>query len=534
MADPYEDLVASLSNRYGLRIGHINVNGLKSKLSEISLLIHSAKLDILAITESHLSDKIPDTEINIEGYFLSRKDRDDGRKGGGTMIYYRESLNVLEHNMQCDFESCWLNILYSNQQLLLGCIYRSPNNNKFLTSFEKILNNICLRRKNILLLGDFNIDINDTNSAQTTKLRDIIYSHRLFNMIHDPTRITMTTSSTIDLILSSANSSGFNVTMSGTYDPGISDHHLIYAVTNIHRQKNLTKTITSHKIKNIEQLKHDFELVPWHILEIFDDVDDVQHLWYSLYAEILKDHTKTVKLKKRAKNKPWINKEIRKELNKRYKLLLDAKRTKNPDTWNAYKAQRNHCKRLLQASEANYWKETFGKTDSSKSFWKAVNMFQGKSKTSNTIGTITVDNVHFTESIDKANALNKHFSTIGENSQASSTNDDSHIYRVTPIAPDLHLDERTFEKAFNSAIKVGKAPGPDKIKPADMKAIGPISSGLYKVIKFSIEKNKFPTEWKTGKVTCLHKKGSKSNCNNPCSPGYHSEAQGGGEGDRNR
>ena len=47
-----------------------------------------------------------------------------------------------------------------------------------------------------------------------------------------------------------------------------------------------------------------------------------------------------------------------------------------------------------------------------------------------------------------------------------------------------------------------------------MKAIGPISAGLYKVIKCSIEKKKFPTDWKTGKVTCLYKKGSKSNCNN--------------------
>ena len=150
---------------------------------------------------------------------------------------------------------------------------------------------------------------------QTQHKLQNFYSHKLFNIIHNSTGITMTTSSTFDLILSSANSSGFNFTMSGTYDPGISNHHLIYAVTNIHRQKNLTKTITSHKIENIEQLKHDFELVPWHILEIFDDVDDVQHLWYSLYAEILKDHTKTVKLKKRAKNKPWINKEIRKELN---------------------------------------------------------------------------------------------------------------------------------------------------------------------------------------------------------------------------
>jgi len=88
MAYAYEDLVESLSNHNGLCIGHLNVNGLKSKLSEISLLLHSANLDILAITETHLSDNVPDTEINIEGYCLIRNDRDDGRRGGGTMFYY--------------------------------------------------------------------------------------------------------------------------------------------------------------------------------------------------------------------------------------------------------------------------------------------------------------------------------------------------------------------------------------------------------------------------------------------------------------
>lgn len=75
-------------------------------------------------------------------------------------------------------------------------------------------------------------------------------------MVRDPTRVTMsmTTSSTADLIITSANSSGFNVTSSGKHDPGISDHHLIYAVTDIHWQKRKPKTDITHKIENIEQL----------------------------------------------------------------------------------------------------------------------------------------------------------------------------------------------------------------------------------------------------------------------------------------
>jgi len=157
----YDDLVDKLSLQTGLRFGHLNVNGLKSKLTEITLMVCTIKLDVLAITETHLSNEITDVEINIEGYNILRSDRKDGRKGGGTLIYYNKDINAVESNCCCyDFESTWLDILFNNQRILIGCICRPPNNNKFLTNFEKALDIICYKRKNILLLGDFNIDYN--------------------------------------------------------------------------------------------------------------------------------------------------------------------------------------------------------------------------------------------------------------------------------------------------------------------------------------------------------------------------------------
>ena len=48
VADQYSDL-NNLTNQQGLKIWHINVNGLRQKLDEISLLLNTVKLDILAI-----------------------------------------------------------------------------------------------------------------------------------------------------------------------------------------------------------------------------------------------------------------------------------------------------------------------------------------------------------------------------------------------------------------------------------------------------------------------------------------------------
>ena len=189
-------------------------------------------------------------------------------------------------------------------------------------------------------------------------------------------------------------------------------------------------------------------------------------------------------------------------------MLRKAKKTKNPDNWRDYKTQRNGCKRLLMKAESMYWKDQFETSNSPKMFWKTVNSYHGKAIRSN-IGPIVKNNIEYITDADKANTLNIHFAKIGcELHSENLIDDNSQIYRVTPIAPNLKLDYHQFEKAFND-IKIGKANGQDNIKSDYLKQFGPANSGLYNVIKRSIQQGKFPTKWKVGKVTCLHNKGSK-------------------------
>ena len=47
----------------GIKLCHINVRGLLRKLTEVTLLARDSKLDILAVTESHLDKSISDDTI---------------------------------------------------------------------------------------------------------------------------------------------------------------------------------------------------------------------------------------------------------------------------------------------------------------------------------------------------------------------------------------------------------------------------------------------------------------------------------------
>ena len=116
--------------------------------------------------------KIAITEIAITGYKTARCDRKDGRKGGGTVIYYAGHLDAFERqdiNVNNHLEAAWIDVMVASQRLLVASIYRPPDNTKFLNLFSSTMDRIWMKRTNIILLGDFNFNLlpkaQDTSSS---------------------------------------------------------------------------------------------------------------------------------------------------------------------------------------------------------------------------------------------------------------------------------------------------------------------------------------------------------------------------------
>lgn len=423
--------------------------------------------------------------------------------------------NVLAANIKSNnIESSWLDLLIKNQRILIGCIYRQPTDNKFITNFDQLMDSICMKRKNLILIGDFNYDLSnqlDNLSNQARNFRNILYMHNLVNIIEKPTRVTDVSSTTIDLIITSQNPVGPKITKSGTHSPGISDHDLIYTVLELAKPRRTPTLIKKRKCLNERELLNTFENFPWQVLNVFDDVNDTLYFWEKSYHEICNMYIKESTLKIRSQSKPWINTEIRKNLNKRFKLLLKARKTAKPSTeWKKYREQRNLCTNLIRKAESNYWQEKFSNTNSVKSFWKIVAEYQGK-KTHKQIGTLLdSSNNPITHDTNKANLLNAYYSTVGEKMQSIEIDkSNKQIYRITPTCSTIDLSYSLYKRAFSTAIKPEKAPGSDCISPKLLKSVGP-ECGLYSVIKQSISQGCFPDSWKIGKVTCIYKKGSHS------------------------
>jgi predicted ATPase len=65
------------------------------KVDELSIYANSQNLHLIGIAETWLNESIDNSEINIDGYTLYRKDRADVKagRGGGVVLYVHNSLN---------------------------------------------------------------------------------------------------------------------------------------------------------------------------------------------------------------------------------------------------------------------------------------------------------------------------------------------------------------------------------------------------------------------------------------------------------
>ena len=82
-------------NIKSLKVANINISGLFYKLHEIKLLLQETRLDVPAITETHLHKHIENDQLEIEGYGIARKGRQNSENNwGGCLIYLAEDLDA--------------------------------------------------------------------------------------------------------------------------------------------------------------------------------------------------------------------------------------------------------------------------------------------------------------------------------------------------------------------------------------------------------------------------------------------------------
>ena len=487
-------------------------------------------IHILALNETKLAPDYPKELTNVAGYQQERLDRTCN--GGGVSIYIRDSI---KYKPRPDVPADDLEIICieveppKSKSFLVLAWYRPPSDP--VASFdklEKVLSYLDKEGKEIILLGDTNCDLPTKQAEQPidndTKHMTGLYELFSFKqLVEEPTRVTLTTSSIIDHV---ATTCARNIVEAGVHKVTLSDHYMVYCIRKFNGAvEKGHKMIKTRKMKNFdkEAFLADVSGICWE--QMFSETDDINALvndWSSLFSLIIDKHAPITEMRVSEKYCPWIDKDLKALMQTRDKLKKAASKRKSQFLMDSYRQVRNKVNTMNSHLKKQYYTDKISSCQGNmKESWKTINeLLNKRSKSSNIecLKDLGTETVHKKEI---SNVMNNFFCSVGKdlaNKIAPVPNPLlSGDYEVNKDRAEFNL--KTIEvkdiRAAFAKVKTTKSFGIDNISSYFLKLALPfIGNSLAALFNTSIETSQFPDSWKVARVTPIFKEGDKTEKSN--------------------
>ena len=225
--------------------------------------------------------------------------------GGGVGIFLKHEVKFKRrYDLENRLESLWIEICLKNSKsVLIGCYYRPPEGSKYLINnfsevFEEQLTNVVKTNKEIIILGDFNIDYNKTDN------RDFKSLFNIFGLKQVSTNQLKST--LIDLIITNRPKNIFN---KGVFPNSIADHDMIACSRKINNICYNPKTIKCRNYTNYspEELKSDVAKIDWSPVYDATDVDLAVQYFTSSLQLVFETHAPHIEKRVRGRPCPWLD-----------------------------------------------------------------------------------------------------------------------------------------------------------------------------------------------------------------------------------
>ena len=439
---------------------------------------------------------------------IHRNDRN--RHGGGVAVYVSDSLasSIVDScSLPSGLESIWISLSSKHlpSNVVVGCFYRPPQSgiqplNDVFACIEGMLS--C--KQFIIACGDFNIDMLDARKPYTSSLQQFISNYNLIQPICEPTRLSTSSTSILDLFLASSNTP---VISSGVIDVFISDHLPIYLTVSWLSPKCPTKSIYRRSFKHFDPNLFDNEVarLPWSVLDVFDEVDDKLLVFNSLLNDVLSLHAPLKSIRTKKHPAPWITKSVCDEMDRRNKLLRRFRSTKSNSDCKDFTAQRNRVVTLQRQAKKQYFHSLISRNSNPAVLWKTLRSVVPSSAASPATPCLSEHEV-----MSLANSLNSYFVSV------SSPSDDPMLFSPpskNPLPASFSLmlvSTQWCEEALRN-LKPSHCSGLDGIPLVALRAASSSLSGpLCRILNSSLVSSTFPSSWKTALVRPLHKSGDRS------------------------
>lgn len=241
-----DDLCAILPDHGGhTSIIYANSRSLPKHIDDYKLLldyIHDNcgfSFDIMCFVETWLSEH-NESLVDFDGYIHIHRKKFQTFRGGGISMFLKDGI---EHAVRTDlvlpqsteYESLFVEITShgsdKQRNTVIGIVYRSPsvrNECEFTDELENIVSKVCNENKDVIVLGDFNIDLLKAESDRNaSKLLEMFTSNNMMPMITLPTRVTNSSATLIDHIYKTVNDHSVTA---GCVITDITDHYINFVL----------------------------------------------------------------------------------------------------------------------------------------------------------------------------------------------------------------------------------------------------------------------------------------------------------------
>ena len=356
-------------NQNILRVAHLNVRSLTAHFPAFLDAEIAELYDIIAVTETWLKPDTPSRLLAIEGYFLERLDRID-RVGGGVAFYIRDHLRYERLN-DCDIARRGVESLTFCVGGTAFCVMYRPDHDytEFLTHFEDLIDNLDTRFESIVILGDLNVNMLAVDGYRTFQLVDIIQSHGFEQLIDQPTRVTSTSSSLIDVIITNHT----RVDRSGVERVDVADHDLIFCDILVGKIKQpvVEKVFRSFASFNNDDFLRDLNLINWSAVVEIEDINEKVRFFRDSMVGLFEIHAPLRKGRFTRAPAPWITHTIREMMKLRDRAQTRYRRTGAGAHGRYYRDLRNMVRAAVSREKRAYFQYCV-QNKSPKETWNSI------------------------------------------------------------------------------------------------------------------------------------------------------------------
>ena len=356
---------------------------------ELNMLNTVIRISAICLQETWLSDKHETSIFNLPGYRLIHAGKSCS-DCGGLMIYLSDlfSCNVKHvYNNSSLWEGLFIEVQGGTleSKLIIGNIYRPPRHNNdnatienFLTEITPVISNIANNSCNIVVSGDFNIDLLQINDrVKYQKYFDVFVTNSLFHLIALPTRESKHSSTLIDQIFCKLKNFR-DLDSSGILISSLSDHYPCFALLDICKKKKHKPKFITINNKNEQALASfctevETSLNKWQINnDLMTDPNENYNIFEKMILDAKTKHLspKSVWFKKyKHKISPWINNDILRSIRERddlHKTLVStASDAPNHDILkHELQNLKATLKKKIRCAKAKYYADIFDKNKS--------------------------------------------------------------------------------------------------------------------------------------------------------------------------